>query len=77
MIDLDSSDPFYPNWFTEDLIKLGISPNVVAVLPTVNGVHYIMKPFDIRKWNNTEVAEIKKHNPITLLYYNDLSCKQE
>lgn len=77
MIDLDSSNPFYPNWFTEDLIKLGISQNVVAVLPTVNGVHYIMKPFDIRKWKDTEVAEIKKHNPITLLYYNDLSCKQE
>ena len=77
MIDLDSSNPFYPNWFTEDLLRLDIYHNVVAILPTVNGVHYIIKPFDIRKWKDTEVAEIKKHNPITLLYYNDLSGKQE
>lgn len=77
MIDLDSSNPFHPNWFTEDLLRLDIHHNVVAVFPTVNGMHYIMKPFDIRKWKDTEVAEIKKYNPITLLYYNDLSCKQE
>lgn len=76
MIDLDSSNSFYPNWFTEDLLRLDIHHNVVAILPPVNGVHYIIKPFDIRKWKDTEVAEIKKHNPITLLYYNDLSCKQ-
>lgn len=75
LIDLDSSNPFYPNWFTEDLIKLGISQNVVAVLPTVNGVHYIMKPFDIRKWKNIEVAEIKSNNSITLLYYHGLSSQ--
>ena len=77
IIDLDSSNPFYPNWFTEDLLRLDIYHNVVAILLTVNGVHYIIKPFDIRKWKDTEVAEIKKHNPITLLYYNDLSGKQE
>lgn len=77
MIDLDSSNPFHPNWFTEDLLRLDIHHNVVAIFPTVNGMHYIMKPFDIRKWKDTEVAEIKKYNPITLLYYNDLSCKQK
>lgn len=71
LIDLDNSNSFYLNQFTENLIKLGINQNIVAVLPTVNGVHYIMKPFDTRKWKDIEVAEIKKYNPITLLYYND------
>lgn len=77
MIDVDTDNPFALNWFTEELIKLGINANVVAVLPTVNGLHYIMEPFDIRKWEDSDIAEIKKSNPITLLYYNDLSCKQE
>lgn len=71
MIDLDTDNPFAPNWFTEKLIKFGINSNVVAVLPTVNGLHYIVNPFDIRKWENSDIAEIKKNNPITLLYYND------
>lgn len=77
MIDADTDNPFALNWFIEELIKLGINANVVAVLPTVNGLHYIMEPFDIRKWEYSDIAEIKKSNPITLLYYNDLSCKQE
>lgn len=77
MIDADTDNPFALNWFTEELIKLGINTNVVAVLPTVNGLHYIVEPFDIRKWEDSDIAEIKKSNPITLLYYNDLSCKQE
>lgn len=71
MIDVDTDNPFALNWFTEELIKLGINANVVAVLPTVNGLHYIMEPFDIRKWEDSDIAEIKKYNPITLLYYND------
>lgn len=71
MIDADTDNPFALNWFTEELIKLGINANVVAVLPTVNGLHYIMEPFDIRKWEDSDIAEIKKYNPITLLYYND------
>lgn len=74
LIDLDSNSPIR---FLNDVTKIGIVDNIVETLPTVNGVHFIMKPFDIRKWNDTDVAEIKKHNPITLLYYNDLSCKQE
>lgn len=77
MIDLDTN-PFTMHFFTEELLRLGIAKNVVASYPTVNGQHIIITPFDIRKWDDTEykdVAEIKKHNPITLLYYNDLSCK--
>lgn len=77
MIDVDTN-PFTMHLFTEELMKLGIHENVVTSFPTVNGEHIIMTPFDIRKWNiDQNKAEIKKHNPITLLYYNDLSCKQE
>lgn len=68
MIDVDSNDPSYFSQFVDIAV---IHKNVVAAFPTVNGMHFIIKPFDIREWKDTEVAEIKKHNPITLLYYND------
>lgn len=74
LIDVDSNDPLY---FSQLIDMVFIHKNVVAAFPTVNGMHVIIKPFDIREWKDTEVAEIKKYNPITLLYYNDLSCKQE
>lgn len=70
MIDVDSNDPSYLSKFIE-VAGLVIRKNVVATFPTVNGMHFIIKPFDIREWKDTEVAEIKKRNPITLLYYND------
>ena len=73
MIDLDTN-PFTMHFFVEELLRLDIYKNVVASYPTVNGQHIIMTPFDIRKWDDSkykDVAEIKKHNPITLLYYND------
>lgn len=56
--------------------KMGIK--VLYKLPTKNEVHYIIEPFDRRKWSeehNQVIGEIKSNNPITLLYYHDLSSK--
>lgn len=58
----------------ENIEKLGSS--IRLKLPTVNGHHLIISPFDIRKWEE-KYGEIKRNNPITLLYYNDLSSKSE
>lgn len=80
MIDLDTKDPTVFESFWQELIRLGIYENCIVVIPTINGEHFIMTRFDSRKWQDfryKNIAEIKKDNPITLLYYNDLSCKQE
>lgn len=51
-------------------------------VPTVHGYHLICNGFDtmqfnsLLKDNNLGTIDIHKNNP-TLLYYNDLSCKQE
>ena len=45
------------------------------IIPTVNGKHIITSRFDPREWY-FENAEIKR-NAFTLLYYNDISSKQE
>ena len=47
---------------------------VIAKIPTVNGVHLLVNPFnpeDLQKvwYEEVELPEIKKNNP-TLLYYN-------
>lgn len=78
MIDCDSKD-------TADLVsqsflleQLGIE--VLYKLPTKNGVHYIIEPFDRRKWSeeyDQVIGEIKSNNPITLLYYHGVSSQQE
>ena len=46
-----------------------------AVIPTVNGCHIITSRFDPREFNFKD-AELKR-NAFTLLYYNDISNKQE
>ena len=46
-----------------------------TINPTVNGVHIITSRFDPREWPFKN-AEIKR-NAFTLLYYNDISRKQE
>lgn len=46
-----------------------------AVIPTVNGCHIITSRFDPRDFN-FEDCELKR-NAFTLLYYNDISRKQE
>ena len=45
------------------------------IIPSVNGKHIITSKFDSREWY-FENAEIKR-NAFTLLYYNDISSKQE
>lgn len=46
-----------------------------AIIPTVNGCHIITSRFDPRFFQY-EGCEIKR-NAFTLLYYNDISRKQE
>lgn len=51
-------------------------------VPTVHGFHLICNGFDTKQFNsllidaNLSTIDIHKNNP-TLLYYNDISCKQE
>ncbi len=75
MIDCDCN----PTWdYTEVLKSMGIE--VLYRLPTKNGVHYIINPFDRRKWNeelDQTIGEIKSDNPITLLYYHGISGQPE
>jgi hypothetical protein len=48
-----------------------------TVVPTVNGCHIITSRFDPRFFNESfKDCEIKR-NAFTLLYYNDISSKQE
>lgn len=52
------------------------------LVPTVHGFHLICNGFDVTQFNsllkdnNLGTIDIHKNNP-TLLYYNDISCKQE
>lgn len=51
-------------------------------VPIVHGFHLICNGFDTKQFNsllidaNLSTIDIHKNNP-TLLYYNDISCKQE
>ena len=51
-------------------------------VPTVHGFHLICNGLDTKQFNsllidaNLSTIDIHKNNP-TLLYYNDISCKQE
>ena len=71
MIDVDNNDPI-DNILKEIKNRKG---HYYAINPTVNGVHIITNRFDQREWpfKNTEI----KRNAFTLLYYNDISRKQE
>lgn len=71
IIDVDNNDPI-DNILKEIENRKG---HYYAINPTVNGVHIITSRFDTREWS-FENAEIKR-NAFTLLYYNDISCKQE
>lgn len=78
MIDCDKGDPGDPVSHAFILKELGIE--VLYRLPTKSGIHYIIKPFDRRKWSeelDQTIGEIKSGNPITLLYYHGLSSQQE
>ena len=71
IIDIDNNDP------TDDILKEieNRKGHYYTINPTVNGVHIITNRFDPREWPFKN-AEIKR-NAFTLLYYNDISRKQE
>jgi len=55
--------------FTDELKPIG--NKLIDIIPTVNGKHLIMKPFDLEAFkNNYPNISIHKDNP-TLLYYNN------
>ena len=71
MIDIDDNNPI-DNILKEIENRKG---HYYTINPTVNGVHIITSRFDSREWSFKN-AEIKR-NAFTLLYYNDISRKQE
>lgn len=78
MIDCDYGEP--ENLVSHAFILKELGIEVLYQLPTKSGIHYIIKPFDRRKWSeelDQTIGEIKSDNPITLLYYHGLSSQQE
>lgn len=78
MIDCDCGEP--ENLVSHAFILKELGIEVLYQLPTKSGIHYIIKPFDRRKWSeelDQTIGEIKSSNPITLLYYHDLSGQPE
>ena len=75
MIDCDGKNPGDP--IIDEIIEYIENHNGehYAVLPTVSGCHIITSRFDPRDFN-FEDCELKR-NAFTLLYYNDISRKQE
>ena len=71
IIDVDDNNPI------DDILKEieNRKGYYYTINPTVNGVHIITSRFDPREWPFKN-AEIKR-NAFTLLYYNDISRKQE
>lgn len=68
VIDIDED---VDEWRVEQIIqssKSGFDNNIIAKIPTVNGVHFITHPFDKRTldWEFPDI--VHKSNP-TLLYY--------
>ena len=75
MIDCDGKNPSDP--IIDEIIEYVENHHGkhYAVLPTVSGCHIITSRFDPRFFQ-FEDCELKR-NAFTLLYYNDISCKQE
>jgi hypothetical protein len=75
MIDCDGKNPGDP--IIDEIIEYVENHNGkhYAVLPTVSGCHIITSRFDPRFFH-FEDCELKR-NAFTLLYYNDISRKQE
>lgn len=70
LIDVDAPEAL------EEIINYIEKKNATYyIIPSVNGKHIITSRFDPREWY-FENAEIKR-NAFTLLYYNDISSKQE
>ena len=76
MIDVDGHRPGGDEYVDDIIDYVGYHKGEMrAVLPTVNGCHIITSRFDPREFNFKD-AELKR-NAFTLLYYNDISRKQE
>jgi hypothetical protein len=75
MIDCDGKNPGDP--IIDEIIEYVENHHGkhYAVLPTVSGCHIITSRFDPRFFQ-FEDCELKR-NAFTLLYYNDISRKQE
>lgn len=74
MIDCDCGEP--ENLVSHAFILKELGIEVLYQLPTKSGIHYIIRPFDRRKWSeelDQTIGEIKSNNPITLLYYHGIS----
>jgi hypothetical protein len=72
VIDIDSKDEELVQKVTETVnnSRSGFIPNIVCNIPTVNGIHLITHPFDVRDFYakiSPQEAEIKK-DALTLLY---------
>lgn len=72
VIDIDSKDEELVQKITKIVnnSRSGFSPNIICQVPTVNGIHLITHPFDIRDFHtniSSQEAEIKK-DALTLLY---------
>lgn len=70
---IDCDNPSSLN-FLSTFAELDIT--ILYSLPTKSGIHFIVKPFDKRKWSkklDKEIGEIKHYSPLTLLYYHGLS----
>jgi len=72
IIDIDSPTQYNP---TKNVLRI-VKANIVAEIPTVNGMHIITEPFNHenfwnmwRSYDGIDSPEIKTNNP-TLLYYN-------
>lgn len=69
---IDCDNPNSPN-IIPTLAELGIT--ILYTMPTKSGIHFMVKPFDRRKWTedmDKEIGEIKYYHPLTLLYYHGL-----
>lgn len=81
VIDID--DPDKGELITNLIMSCRHSPEFTLYrVPTVHGFHLICSGFDTKQFNsllkdnNLGTIDIHKNNP-TLLYYNDISCKQK
>jgi hypothetical protein len=76
MVDCDGHRPGGDEYVDDVIDYIGYHKGEMqAVLQTVNGCHIITSRFDPREFNFKD-AELKR-NAFTLLYYNDISRKQE
>lgn len=77
IIDIDNKNTKIISQYLDilDLVKPQEYSKYISIIPTINGVHIISKPFDLLDFSNRvenlslPKADIQKNNP-TLLYYH-------